>query len=165
MLSSGKLTPSTIPHLHLNGAQSLQPLMAYGLQALCLRLTPTVTGIRSRLDNRCGGSPLSVQYFQLLVNRRLVAHQIWMQFNTRGSEGFQCSQNDGFRQTEVRVQIDIAFVLPLLKLCYWCWIQGQQPTLSLDFVVPIAPVLRTSFQSLPGRYNFELLLVRPACFS
>lgn len=75
MLSSGKLTPSTIPHLHLNGAQSLQPITAYGLQALCLRLTLTVTGNRSRLDNRCGGSPLSVQYFQLLANKRLVAHQ------------------------------------------------------------------------------------------
>jgi len=32
MLSSGNLTPSTIPHLHLNGAQSLQPFTAYGLQ-------------------------------------------------------------------------------------------------------------------------------------
>ena len=50
-----------------NGAQSLQPFTAYGLQALCLRLTSTVTGTRSRLDNRCGGSPLPVQYFQLLA--------------------------------------------------------------------------------------------------
>jgi hypothetical protein len=82
MLSSGKLTPSTIPHLHLNGAQSLQPFTAYGLPALCLRLTPTVTGTRSRLDNRYGGSPLPVLYFQLLANKCLVAHQLRMQINT-----------------------------------------------------------------------------------
>ena len=84
MLSSGKLTPSTIPHLHLNGAQSLQPFTAYGLPALCLRLTPTVTGTRSRLDNRYGGSPLPVLYFQLPANKCLVAHQSNMQINTAG---------------------------------------------------------------------------------
>ncbi len=86
MLSSGKLTPSTIPHLHLNGAQSLQPFTAYGLQALCLRLTPTVTGTRSRLDNRYGGSPLPVLYFQLPANKCLVAHQLSVQINSNDTE-------------------------------------------------------------------------------
>ncbi len=93
MLTSGKLTPSTIPQLHLNGAQSLQPFTAYGLQALCLRLTPTVTGTRSRLDNRCGGSPLSVQYFQLLANKCLVAHQSLMQISTGIGSGFSANQH------------------------------------------------------------------------
>ena len=52
----------------ISGHKSMQMLRRY-------------TGTRSRLDNRCGGSPLSVQYFQLLANKCLVAHQLWMQIN------------------------------------------------------------------------------------
>jgi len=78
-------SPSTIPQLHLNGAQSLQPFTAYGLPTLCLRLTNTVTGTRSRLDNRYGGSPLPVQNFHLLANKCLVAHQNLVQINNQAS--------------------------------------------------------------------------------
>jgi len=73
LLPSDFIMPSAIPNVAFFGAQSLQlALTAYNVS--CLRLAYCITTISPRLDTKCTGSVLSRQYFQLLVELRLVAH-------------------------------------------------------------------------------------------
>jgi len=67
MVSSGQVKPSTIPQCTLTGLYHFNP-KAYGLSTLCLRLTSTVTHTGSRLDTKCGGSPLLGRHLQPLAN-------------------------------------------------------------------------------------------------
>jgi len=81
MVSSGQVKPSTIPQCTLTGLYHFNP-KAYGLSTLCLRLTSTVTHTGSRLDTKCGGSPLLGRHLQPLVTQRLVAHNLSVRFST-----------------------------------------------------------------------------------
>ncbi len=67
MVSSGQVKPSTIPQCTLTGLHHFNP-KAYGLSILYLRLTSTVTHTSSRLDSKCGGSPLLGRHLQPLAN-------------------------------------------------------------------------------------------------
>ena len=67
MVSSGQVKPSTIPQCTLTGLYHFSP-KAYGLSPLCLRLTSRVTHTGSRLDTKCGGSPLPGRHFQPPAN-------------------------------------------------------------------------------------------------
>ena len=74
-IAFGVFDPLSHPRKRVNEAQSLQPLLAYGLQPPCLRLTYAVTDASPRLSMECAGSALFQSHFQRLVDRHFVAHR------------------------------------------------------------------------------------------